>query len=309
MRISLCTALSNYLPTAVIDGFVDDVRWARDHRLAAVWIAQLPPEPDVIAAMAIALREVDDITVGTSVIPIQSRLPITLAQQALTLSLVAPGRLKLGIGLTHAAISQGMWGIPWDRPVRRLNEYLDGLLPLLAGDNARAVGETVTTRGALTPPMAASPPLYVAALGPQLLQVAGRRAAGTITQMTGPKTLAGHIIPTIRHAAELADREVEVVAILPICVTDDAAVRDSLAAALVPYGTLPSYRAMLEREAAASPIDVCLVGNEQQVGEQLDAIRATGVDEFGALIFAPNDETRLRSLAFLDTSTQRTSNA
>ena len=37
----------------------------------------------------------------------------------------------LGIGLSHAAISEGMWGIPWNQPMRRLNEYLDCLLPLL----------------------------------------------------------------------------------------------------------------------------------------------------------------------------------
>jgi len=134
---------------------------------------------------------------------------------------------------------------------------------------------------------------------PQLLGVAGRRTAGTITQMTGPKTLANHVIPTIRRAAELADREVEVVAILPMCVTDDTAVRASLATSLAPYGALASYGAMLNREGVSSPIDVALVGDEQQVAEQLGALRATGVDEFGALILAPNDEARLRTRAFL----------
>ena len=64
-----------------------------------------------------------------------------------------------------------MWGIPWDKPVRRLGEYLDGLLPLLDGKDADATGETVTTRGAVSVPDAPAPPVYIAALGPQGLLV------------------------------------------------------------------------------------------------------------------------------------------
>ena len=59
-----------------------------------------------------ALREVDGITVGTGVNPVQSRLPMVLAQQALTVSIVSGGRLKLGVGMTHPLISERMWGIP-----------------------------------------------------------------------------------------------------------------------------------------------------------------------------------------------------
>jgi 5,10-methylenetetrahydromethanopterin reductase len=299
VRISLVSSLSNYPQDGLIESFVDDVRAARDEGFTTMWMAQLPWEPDDLVAMAVALREVEGITLGTSVIPIQSRLPMVLAQQALTLSLISGGRFTLGVGLTHAAISQGMWGIPWDRPVRRLNEYLDGLLPLLAGERVKAVGETISTRGAISIPAAVTPPVYVAALGPQMLCVAGRRAKGTITQMTGPKTLASHVVPTIQDAAAAVGRRADVVAILPTCVTDDVGVRDSLADVLAQYSALPSYRAMLEREGIIDPIDVAVVGDEDCVVEQLDAIRRSGVDEFGALVFSPNDETRARTRALL----------
>ena len=99
-----------------------------------------------------------------------------------------------------------MWGIPWDKPVRRLNEYLDGLLPLLAGEPAAATGQTVTTRGALMIAGAPRPDVYIAALGPQLLKIAGKRTSGTCTWMTGPATLAGHVGPTLRQAAADAGR-------------------------------------------------------------------------------------------------------
>jgi F420-dependent oxidoreductase-like protein len=299
MRVSLVSSLSSYAPESAVNAFVDDVRLARDEGFAAMWMAQLPTELDVIVALAVALRETEGITLGTAVVPIQTRHPMVLAQQALALSLISGGRFKLGIGVTNAAISEGMWGIPWDRPVRRLNEYLDGLLPLLAGERVKATGQTVSTRGRLAIRGAAAPPVYVAALGPQMLRLAGTRSAGTVTQMTGPKTLAHHIVPTIHEAAAAAGRTAEVIAILPTCVTDDAAVRDALGDAIGPYAAVPSYRAMIDREGITNPVDVAVVGDEDTVAERLEAIAASGVDEFGALVFAPDQETAARFRAFL----------
>src|SRR3954470_15116432 len=178
MRISLTTLLSDSQGVSPVDAFVGDVRSARDQGFGRVWVAQLPWEHDALTTLAVAAREVDGIGLATGVQPIQGRHPMVLAQAALTLNLIAGGRFTLGIGLTHEFISDGMWGIPWDRPVRRLNEYLDGLLPLLAGDPVDAFGATSTTRGALQITPTPAPPVYVAALGPQLLKIAGARTAG-----------------------------------------------------------------------------------------------------------------------------------
>ena len=83
--------------------------------------------------------------------------------------------------------------------MRRLNEYLDGLLPLLAGEAADAVGETVTTRGALRSPDAPTPDVYLAALGPQMLKIAGRRTAGTLHVDDGAQDARpSHVGPTLR---------------------------------------------------------------------------------------------------------------
>ena len=70
-----------------------------------------------------------------------------LAQRALTLSLISGGRFTLGIGMSHRMVTEGMWGISWDRAVRQMREYLDGLQPLLAGEPADATGEFWTARG------------------------------------------------------------------------------------------------------------------------------------------------------------------
>ena len=166
-----------------------------------------------------------------------------------------------------------------------------------------AAGETVTTRGALVVPGAPEPQVYIAALGPQLLKVAGRRTAGTCTWMTGPATLAGHVVPSLRQAAADAGRPddaVQVAASLPISVTDDVdTARKQAAEQFAVYGTLPSYRAMLDREGYAGPEDAAIIGDEATVRDRLDGLRAAGVDEYVAAAFDPSAEGRARTRALL----------
>jgi 5,10-methylenetetrahydromethanopterin reductase len=300
MRISLFSFLGGGRDRSPVDAYVEHLRAARDDGFTTVWTSQLPWEPDLLTTLAVALREVDGVTVGTAVQPIQLRHPMAMAQQALTLSLLSGGRLKLGLGLAHEVVSDGMWGVPWDRPLRRMGEYLDGLLPLLAGEPADATGEITSTRGRLRISGAPTPPVYVAALGPQMLRLAGRRTAGTVTWMAGPRTLADHVVPTLRGAAQEAGRTVEVVAGLPVCVTDDeAAAREAAARTFAMYGKLPSYRAMLDREGVAGPGDLALVGDEAAVAARFDEIRAAGVDELSAVPFGRGEEDRERTRAFL----------
>ncbi|MBX7431763.1 TIGR03564 family F420-dependent LLM class oxidoreductase [Mycobacterium sp. Y57] len=303
MQISMFGQLSGAGNGSPIDATVANLAQLRDEGFPRVWMSQMPYEPDLLTILAIALREVDTIEAASGVVPIQNQHPMHMAQQALTVSQASGGRFTLGLGMTHAAVTEGMWGIPWDKPVRRLGEYLDGLLPLLAGEPANAVGETVTTRGALVIPDAPRPDVYIAALGPQMLRLAGRRTAGTCTWMTGPTTLRDHVSPTLRQAAADAGRPdgaVRVVAALPVAVTDDVdAVRRQAAENFAVYGTLPSYRAMLDREGYVGPEDAAIIGDEDTVAGRLDELAAAGVDEFVGAAFDPSDEGRARTRALL----------
>ena len=300
MLISLMANLSNKSP---VDSCIHDLTQARDDGFARVWMTQMPYDLDLLTVLAAAMHEVSDIKVGSGVIPIQNQHPMLMAQRALTLNQIAGGRFTLGVGVTHRAVTEGMWGISWDRSVRRLSEYLDGLLPLLAGEQVNATGEMLTTRGALQIPDVRTPEVYVAALGPQMLRLTGRRTAGTITWMTGPKTLKEHIGPTLRTAAAEAGRPdgaVKVAAALPIAVTDDvSSVRAVAAEQFAMYGHLPSYRAMLDREGYAGPEDAALIGDEATVRERLDEVRAAGVDEYVAIAFDPSPEGQDRTRACL----------
>lgn len=302
MQVSMFGQLSAAGSESPIDATIANLAMLRDEGFSRVWMSQLPYEPDLLTILAIALHEVDTIEVASGVVPIQNQHPMQMAQRALTVSLASGGRFTLGLGLTHQAVTEGMWGIPWDKPVRRMNEYLDGLLPLLAGERADAAGETVTTRGALMISGAPRPDVYIAALGPQMLKLAGRRTSGTCTWMTGPATLAGHVAPTLRQAAADAGREgqVRVAASLPVSVTDDvAAARKQAAEQFAIYGQLPSYRAMLDREGYAGPEDAAIIGDEDAVRGRLDELSAAGVDEYVAAAFDPSPEGRARTRALL----------
>lgn len=286
-----------------LDATLDKLTSLRDEGFRRVWMAQLPYDPDLLTILAVAFREIDTIEVASGVIPIQVQHPTQLAQRALTLNAIAGGRFTLGIGLSHRMVTEGVWGISYDKPVRQMREYLDALLPLLAGEPADASGDFWTTRGSLKVPGAPRPDVYLAALGPQMLRLAGRRSAGTMTWMTGPKTLADHIIPTLRAAAAEARRDehsVRVVASLPISVTDDVdGARAKAAEEFAVYGQLPSYRAMLDREGFAGPEDAAIIGDEEAVSQQLDELSACGVDEFVASIYDPDQESRARTRALL----------
>jgi F420-dependent oxidoreductase-like protein len=303
MQISVNCSLGDDPSRSLVDDFVMELAQVRDQGFRRAWVTQMPWQADVLTVLAVALREVDTIEVATGVLPIQNQHPMLLAQRALTLSSISGGRFILGLGMTHRMVTEAMWGIPWDKPVRRLGEYLDGLLPLLAGKDANATGETVTTRGVIRIPNAPAPPVYIAALGPQMLRLTGRRCAGTVTWMTGPKTLAEHIGPTLRRAAAEAGRpegEVQVAASLPIAVTDDVeGLRTQAAEQFALYGQLPSYRAMLDHEGYRDPQDVALVGDEKFVAERIDELRDAGVDEFVGYPFDASADGRARTRKLL----------
>jgi len=286
-----------------VDATIKSLAQLRDEGFRRVWMAQLPYDPDLLTILAVALHEVDTIEVGSGVVPIQVQHPTSLAQRALTLNAIAGGRFSLGVGMSHKMVTEQMWGISYEKPLRRMREYLDGLLPLLAGQAADAEGETVTTRGSLQIPGAPTPDVYIAALGPQMLRLAGRRTAGTLTWMTGPKTLAEHVSPTLREAAAEAGRSqtsVRVAASLPVAVTDDIdAARARAAQEFAIYGQLPSYRAMLDREGYAGPEDAAIIGDEKTVSDRLEEVAASGVDEFAAVTFDPSPEGRARTRALL----------
>jgi len=259
---------------------------------------------DALCAHTLIATQVPRIELGTAVVPTYPRHPVVLAGQALTVSAVSGGRLTLGVGLSHQLVIEGMFGYSFDKPVRHMREYLSALVPLCAGENVSFEGETLTARAQVMIEGAVPVPVMVAALGPAMLKLAAERTAGTITWMTGPKTLAEHTVPTIVGAADAAGTgEMRVVGALPVAVTNDADRAKERAAKMFQiYGQLPSYRAMLDREGVNGPEDVALIGSEAEVRAGIERMRSAGVTDFVAVEFLSSEpvatETRevLKSL-------------
>jgi alkanesulfonate monooxygenase SsuD/methylene tetrahydromethanopterin reductase-like flavin-dependent oxidoreductase (luciferase family) len=133
----------------------------------------------------------------------------------------------------------------------------------------------------------------LAALGSGMLGLAAEETDGTVLWMTGPRTIRSHVMPSLRAALPAGQPSPRVVCVLPVCVTDDpAAARARAATAFAAYGSVPSYRAMLEREGAAGPADVAIVGNEDSVTAQLTELREAGVSDFVMTEFTVGDESR-----------------
>jgi len=284
-----------------IDKVVGAARDAAAAGYASFWLPQVMGV-DAMTALAVVGREVPDIELGIAVVPTYPRHPIVMAQQALTTQAITGGRLTLGIGLSHQPIVEHSYGYSFEKPVRHMREYLDALLPLVREQTVAYAGETVTARIGLDVRGASPVRVVLAALGPRMLELAGGRADGTVTWMTGPATLADHVVPTIRAAAAAADRPAPMIgAGFPVCVTDDVdAARVNAAETFAVYGTLPSYRAMLDREGAGGPADVAIVGDEATVAAQIAALGAIGVTDLVASIFGSKAE-RDRTYAFLST--------
>ena len=256
---------------------------------------------DAITALAIAGRETSQIELATGVVPSPPRHPLALAQQALTAQAAAGGRFVLGIGLSHKLVIEDMMGLSYAKPAKQMREYLEVLMPLMRGEPTNFEGDLYQVKGSISVAGASTVPVIVAALGPKMLEVAGTLADGTATWMTGRRTLAELTVPTIGKAAEAAGRPApRVITALPLALTDDAAgARETAGKIFAMYGTLPSYRAMLDREGAEGPGDVALAGDEASLREQIQQLRDAGVTDFAASLFEAEAGCVQRTREFL----------
>lgn len=305
MQIGL--AVGDVRGPAPWDVVVDQVQVAAAAGFATAWSSQALGW-DALTAIGLAAAAVPDIAVGTAVVPVPQRHPMVLAAQALTVQAAVGARLTLGVGVGVGAMVSGMFGLPTDRPVQRMREYLTVLGPLLRGHSVDLRGDTLTAVGAVTLPAGvAAPSVLVAAMGPRMVRLAGELSDGAVTWMTGPKTLGEHIVPLITKAASAAQRPApRIVAGLPVCVTDAPDdVRARIAEQFALAAQVPEYRATLDREGAAGPQDVAIVGTETRVTQALTRLRDAGVTEFMAAPYGTAAEQR-RTIELLADLNRRT---
>ena len=283
-----------------LEDLMDEAVEAERHGLDSFWIPNIF-QLDGISAAMLAGQRTSRIELGTGVIPTPPRHPAAMAQQALTAQLVCEGRFTLGIGLSHKLVTEGMFGLSYARPARQMREYLEVLVPLLRGEKAEADGDFYAANLELSVPGHRDVDTIVAAMGPQMLRVAGRLAQGTMPWLAGPKTLESHIVPAIRAGAREAGRpEPRIVAALPIALTANAeATREAIDRIFVMYTQIPSYAGMLEREGGVMPSQVSLVGDESELRSGLSRLAEIGVTDYVGVPVPVDAETPVRTRAFL----------
>ena len=282
---------------STLDDVINIAKNAEAKGLDNVWLANIFSF-DAISTLGFIGRETERIGLGTAVTPTYPRHPTAIAQQALTTAAASNNRFTLGIGLSHQLVIEGMLGMSYDKPAKHMREYLSVLMPLVRGEAANFQGEQYRVQGVeLSIPGADSMPVVVAALGPTMLKIAAQMADGTNTWMVGPNTMENHIIASMKAAG---NDDPTVVAGLPIVLTtnvDDA--RAKIAETLTIYGQLPSYRAMLDKEGAAGPADIAIVGDENTLRGEIKRFEDMGVTDFNAAIMDTEDGAYDRTLEFL----------
>ncbi len=300
MRIGLMVGATDGAEGS-IDALIKQAQEAEKLGFNNLWMANIFGL-DAISTLGIIGHATTSIGLGTAVTPTYPRHPTAMAQQALTTSAASNGRFSLGIGLSHQIVIEGMLGFSYDKPAKHMREYLSVLGPLLRGETTTFAGEQYHVNNVtLAVPGQMPVPVLVAALGPVMLKLAGKMADGTVTWMTGPRTLESYIIPTINEAAHGAGKpDATIAAGFPIVLTNDPdSARELIAKELQIYGMLPSYRSMLDKEGLEGPADLAIAGDESELRNKIRQLKELGVTDLCASIVAPDVETHDRTRDFL----------
>jgi F420-dependent oxidoreductase-like protein len=276
----------------------------------SIWLPQIPGEFDAFVAIVLAAQATSRIELGTAVVPIQTRHPIAMAQEVLSVQAVSEGRFTLGIGVSHDWVIDGQLGIPYERPAHQMRNYLEVLNRALAGPGTVEVeNELFRVRSPIDVTDWSPNPVLLAALAPVMLRIAGERASGTILWLADERAVGEHVAPRITRAAAEAGRPApRVVTGVPIalCRNDEVdAARDWADRALGHSEYCENYQRLLERGDAKSEGDILAAGDESAILARLRAFKDAGTTDLAVRVLpfgadrASRIESRRRTLEFL----------
>jgi F420-dependent oxidoreductase-like protein len=288
VRIGIMVGPETRRYDAKVDQLVGDAKTAEELGFATAWVPQLPQDFDAMTAAALMGRETSRIEIGTAVVPLQSRHPIALGQQALSVQAACDGRFRLGVGPSHHWIIDSMLGLPYDQPAKLVADYLDVFDAMFAGPNPVDVEND---RFRIHNPLDVTDlpvPVFLAALGPVMLRMAGERAAGTVLWLADERAIADHVVPKITKAAEGAGRPApRVVAGVAVCLCGASEVEGAIERANAALGHAeysPNYERLLEQGASDDVGDMSAIGTETDIEARLRSYRDAGATDFSARI-------------------------
>jgi F420-dependent oxidoreductase-like protein len=274
------------------------IREAEQAGVQQVW-AQGAGNADLLTLFAVVATQTERIRLGTAIVPTYPRHPLVMAQQALAVHDLAPGRLRLGIGPGNAMLIEDWYGLSQTAPLPYLKEYLEILRGVL-GEGAISYHGTFfnvvhTSRNAygLTAPRSALVPLLTSAIGPKAFRLAGEIADGAISWVCPIPYLLESALPALRAGAEAKNRPTPpVIAHVQVALsTDEAAVRArarqgvQIASRFGPYARMfakagfPRVVDGDEGEIDALAQMLVVSGTEATVRNRLEELLTSGLDE------------------------------
>ncbi len=219
---------------------------AEKNGFEAVWVPEGGGRDSLTSLATIAMKT-NSVKLGTGILPIFARTPTNTAMSAAGMAAVSDGRFLLGLGVGHAPTVESRDGIPFKQPMTRMRETIQIIKALLSGEEVNFTGKqfkiTGASMGAATPKTKV--PIYIAALGPQMLEMVGELADGVLMNWTAVDYL-GEAIGHIKRGAEKAGRdpnEIDIAGYVRVAVGDNLTEsRDSLRRQVARYASNPFYR-------------------------------------------------------------------
>jgi F420-dependent oxidoreductase-like protein len=275
----------------LVDDVIAQARRAYELGVGQVWLAQQFTY-DAIALAGLIGAAVPGLGVGTSVVPINPRHPLLVASLAQTAQAASHGNFSLGLGLGARELESQAFGTAWPNTIQRLREHLTILHSIFNTAGVDVHGTELSASPAWPVHLAGGTPVpvYVAAMGPKALRVAGELADGTIPYLAGPRTIGEFIASVITKAAAEAGRpSPRIIVADPVLVSDDVDTARSVAGEQLSfYETIPSYQKVIAREAVASVADLAALGPPQSVLRQLRRYLDAGATD---VVISPLDRS------------------
>jgi probable F420-dependent oxidoreductase len=209
---------------------------------------------DGFTPLALAALNTKTARLGTAIVSTYTRAPLVMAQHAASLNELAPGRVVLGLGSSATTIVQDWNGVRFRKPVPHVRDTYQAVRALLDGQRVTEKFETFELIGSrYGGPLNERIPIYLAALRPKMLRLAGQLADGVIINMLSaaevPRSLA-----EVAAGAEASGRspsDVDVACRIFVIVTNDSEAVEEVAkryrAGYLPVGTYKKFQEWLGR--------------------------------------------------------------
>ena len=237
-------------PRLSLGDLVDIVQLAEQRGFESVWVPESGGR-DALTLLATLAQTTQHIKLGTGILPIYGRTPMTIAMSAVGLAFASGNRFLLGLGTGHKSTVEDLHGVSYGRPMSRMRETVEIISNLLNGETVTTNGQNFTTRNARLGKsvQGAKVPMYIAALGPKMVALTGELADGILLNWTAWQCL-DTVISQVKNAAKsrIHNRPtVDIAGYVRVAVGgDESTARRELQKQISRYASLPHYRDFFE---------------------------------------------------------------